>query len=494
MPDSVVADLGTLPGVEVRETHLSRVYLSGDRAYKQRKSLRFPFVDQSTAAARQTLAQEEVRLNQELAPDTYLGVRAMTGPDGAQDAVVEMRRFDETDTLARRLVDDRVEEGSLQVLGARLAAFHANCPPLPEGGVRAALTRVHRNTEELAEQLGPLLSAEQLWGLTRPLEAFALRHARQFEERAQGGAWREGHGDLRADHVVFDRQGLRIVDRLEFDRGLRVDDVACDLAFLLMDLEWRGAGWAAEQVLAAYRLAGGDPGDDALLAFWAAYRAGVSTKVALLRAGQRGAPQDDQRVRTLIALAGHLAWRTREPRVIVFCGPPASGKSTLAQTLEQRAGLPVVSSDLVRKAIHGVAPTTSAPATVYTAQASLEVYEELGLRALSTLETGGRVVVDATMGGTAQRAAFTAALGGAGPVVFVECRVPAAEADRRAQARLTDRAAVSDATPAIAARLRAAWEPLDEVTAAGHLALRADREPGAAIDELERRLDAIGGR
>ncbi len=483
-------DLARLPGLSICETHGSRVYLSGDRAYKLRKPVHFAFLDQSTVEQRERFARVEVELNRELAPSTYLGVRPAT-VEGRVEPVVEMRRFDEADTLACRLADGRVDPGMLERLGQRVAAFHLGATTQPGGGAATLLAAVHRNVAELAAELGEGLSAGELWRVARPLEAAALRQTATLDERAASGWWREGHGDLRADHVVFDEHGLQIVDRLEFDVGLRTHDVGDDLAFLLMDLESRGFRWAAEVVLGAYRDAGGDPGDPLLLATWAAQRALISTKVAMLRARQSPETHAAERARTLLAFAERLAWRTRPGRVYVVCGPPATGKSTLAETLSHRSGMRVVSSDIVRKRAQGLDPIEHAPAEAYSQARSAEVYRALGALAAEALATDDGVIVDATMGSLLMRGTFTDALHPAQQPVFVECRVPSVEAEHRARLRMRDATAVSDATPAIAARLAAAWEPLDEVAAAKHLVVRTDAPIGEVADEIERRLDAV---
>jgi uncharacterized protein len=487
---------------EEHETHGSIVRLAGDKAYKLRKPVRFTFLDQSTPEAREALAREEVRVNQELAPGRYLGVRGVAvgddgtwsvAPAGADvieggEVVVEMRRFAEADTLAARAAAGRLGSTDLHELGERIARFHATAERVQHGGVRAALARVHRNLEDLVELDTPDVNRHDARMLARPLSTFALRRAEEFEERAARGCWRDGHGDLRADHVVIDHRGIQIVDRLEFDPSLRADDVSSDLAFLLMDLEARGAGWAAEELLAAYRAAGGDAGDDALLAFWMAYRASVSAKVAVLRARQLRTEVAPGAVAGRVALARRLAWRTRGPLVLVVCGPPASGKTTLAGELHRRSAFPVLSSDLVRKHQRRLAPTMRAPAAAYTPAASLAVHEELGHRAAGLLAFRRGTLIDATMGSPELRAAFSAALGRIdAPVIYIQCCVPEDEA----LARALDPEAVLDATADVTRRLGAAWTALADVAPDHHVLVRADQPAPAVADAVERHLDGV---
>jgi hypothetical protein len=144
----------------------------------------------------------------------------------------------------------------------------------------------------LEENLATLRDAgEQVFGAQRVDAAehftrslLAARRAK-LEARADAGLVRDCHGDLRAEHVIAPAGGqVYVYDCVEFDPALRQIDVSADLAFLVMDLTSLGARAAAMELVEAYRRGGGDPGDDALLSFFAAYRAWVRAKIASLRA------------------------------------------------------------------------------------------------------------------------------------------------------------------------------------------------------------------
>jgi hypothetical protein len=306
-------------------------------------------------------------------------------------------------------------------------------------------------------------------------------------QRARNGLVRDGHGDLRAEHVILER-GIEIVDCVEFDPALRQIDVGLDLAFLLMDLLRHDTRLAAALVR-AYREAGGDPGDDALLTFFAAQRALIRAKVALVRATQVDAADAVRRradAAELLALAQRLGWGLRLGPAAIVCGPAASGKSTLAAALAERAGAAVLSSDAVRKELLGIAPTARAPAEAYEPAMNRRTYTALGARARDRVHAGERVIVDATFRFAADRTAFADAFAGAAELVWFECQAPAEVIHARAGAR-AGRPAVSDAGPSVAARQAAEWEPLD---APEHVVVRTDREHAAVLGAVRERLDA----
>jgi predicted kinase len=163
------------------------------------------------------------------------------------------------------------------------------------------------------------------------------------------------------------------------------------------------------------------------------------------------------------------------PCALVTCGPPASGKSTLATATASYLGIPSVSSDIVRKRLAGISRTTRGLPEHYGASISQSVYAELGRRAAQLVHAHGGVIIDATFGRHADRAAFAAAYGNAAPVLFAELRAPLEVLVARAETRESDPARVSDATALVVSRVHGQWQPLAEVPAHQHVTIRSDQ-------------------
>lgn len=494
--------------VRVRETHISWVFLTRDRAYKLKKPLVLSFLDYGTPERRHEMCREEVRLNRRLAPDIYLGVRAIAMTDDgyeladendprAVDHVVEMRLFDEARTVAARLARGELDSHQIAAVGRALAQFHAEAPAVAATGARALAVerRVAANVHELLDVVDQRREIERVLALERFAHEFVVARAPTLDARARHGLVREGHGDLRGEHILIGDHGdIAIVDAVEFDPALRELDVADDLAFLVMDLTAGGGEASAREVVQAYREAGGDPGDDALIAFYAAARALVRAKVALLRAAQLP-PADRERsrrsaaARDLIALAERFAWRGRLPFALVICGVPASGKTHLATAIAAGSGLAHLSSDVTRKRLAGVAPHERAGAADYREAMNRLTYHALGRHAALEARAHAGVIVDATFRHRSDRIAFADGFAEAVPVIFVECIAPADELERRARLRDRDHAGLSDATSDVVMLERSSWDPLDEVAAADHLVLRSDRSTDDILADLLGLLD-----
>ncbi len=432
----------------IKETHVSWVVIAGDEAFKLKKPVRFAFVDQSTPELRRALCEEEVRVNRMLAAPIVRGVAALVrgrdalelcapGAPGALDHVVTMRRFDDADTMRGRLVSGRLTPEHVRRTAQVLAGFHASTDRArdPEGSE----PRWRRNMTELAQAFSDA-DAESVATLDAFGPAFCRRWAAEFARRADRGLVRDGHGDLRAEHVLIEGHEILVVDRLEFDPALRCVDVAEDLGFLTMDLERIGAAWAADLLTDAYRQAGGDPGPPALLAFFAAYRALIRAKVSAL-AGRTAEAGE------LVELAQRLSWRARRPLRLLVTGPPASGKTTVATAIAQVAGVPLFSSDAAR-------PRGGGGHGRYDPDSRARVYTALA----DSARRADSFLVDATFGDRVLQDAFFDGFG-LGDVAVVECTAPGEVLAVRAADRGFGAVGASEAGPEVAAELLARFVP-----------------------------------
>ena len=488
--------------VQLRETHASWVFLTDDLAYKVKKPIVLPFLDYGSVERRHEMCREEVRLNRRLAPTYYLGVDSIVaGPGGlrlipadqpgAVEYAVRMRRIPEELTIESLAAQGALTEARVDAVAERLARFHlaADHAP-PEARTPARLLGPFEENHETLNDVGPpVLAGPRLRAAERFTAAFLAARREQIATRAEAGLVRDCHGDLRAEHVIVDGDVV-VYDCIEFNLSLRLIDVGADLAFLIMDLARLGQGARASRLVAAYREAGADPGDDALLHFYASYRAWVRAKVACLRAaelqpGDPGRDRAEGEARALLALGHRLAWRARLPLVIAVCGVAASGKTALASSLGTITGLPHLNSDVIRKRLAGLTPTQRARPEHYTAEFTLRTYVELGRLARWEVASGGGAVVDATFHRAAERRAFATGLGApTTPVLFAECRAPERVLRERASARAGGRQSVSDADASIVERQLRDWEPHDRV-GADRVTIRTDRSIEEEIVEVE---------
>ena len=212
----------------------------------------------------------------------------------------------------------------------------------------------------------------------------------------------------------------------------------------------------------------------------------MRAKVDLVRGG-RGSG----RARERIEQAVRLGWQARGPRLIAVCGPPASGKSTLARELCAQSAMAHLSYDVVRKARAGLPATERAPATAYEHEATLATYRELGERAAGRRWRPGTARSSTPRSATGRRAMRCATGWGRRRRSCAAWSAACPRPRRRAARALAERDAgrESDATAEVAARLATAWAALDEVPADRHLVVRADRPAGEVARDVAAWLD-----
>ena len=451
----------------VAETHISVLFFVGDRAYKLKKPVAMGFLDFSSRERREAACRREVELNRRLAPDVYLGVADVTGPDGtACDHLVVMRRLPDERRLASLVRGHQPVEEPLWQLAHLIAAFHASAETsdaIAEAGTRdAVLANWDNNFEQMRPFVGSVLDVAKSAYVEELVHRYLAGRAPLFEERIAAGRIVDGHGDLQAEDVFCMDDGPRVLDCIEFDDRLRHGDVLADVAFLAMDLERLGAREHASRFLALYRELSGETHPASLAHHYVAYRAHVRSKVACLRHDQ-GDPEAAAEAARLLDIALRHLERGRVVLTLVG-GLPGTGKSTLAAGLADSKGWAVLRSDEVRKDLSGGAHEADAGAPfgegIYRPERTEATYRELLHRTHSALARGEPVVLDASWtDGRWRAAARQVADETVSDFVELRCTAPAAVAAERITRRAAQGNDASDATPEVAAMMRAVADP-----------------------------------
>jgi aminoglycoside phosphotransferase family enzyme/predicted kinase len=458
----------------VAETHSAWVFFAGDRACKLKKPVDLGFLDFRSREVRAAVCAREVELNRRLAPDVYLGVADVHGPDGQVcDHLVLMRRMPPDRRLSALVAaGDPHLDDHLWQLAHLLAAFHARAergPAADEAATveaRAALWEA--NTASLREAADQgVVDAGEVDRVQALADRYLAGRRPLFDRRIAEGRACDGHGDLLADDIFCLEDGPRVLDCIEFDDRLRYGDVLGDVAFLAMDLEHLGHPEAAARFLAAYREHADDAWPASLAHHHIAYRAQVRAKVAAIRAVQGAAASVEQARALLTQARRHL--EAARVRLILVGGLPGTGKSTLAAGLGDTLAATVLRSDEVRKELAGLRADATATAPyghgIYTPAHTRATYETLLGRAGTALAHGETVVLDASWIDAAWRTrARELAHRHHADLTELRCELTPDAADRRMRARAATGADPSDATPAIAHALRARTHPWPSAT------------------------------
>ncbi len=470
----------------VAETHISTVLFDGDLAIKRYKPLRTDFLDHSTVEGRRLDAEREVALNRRLAPDVYLGVAEVRGPDGEVcDHLVLMRRLDPTRRLAT-LARAGGGRDEVAAVARVMATFHAGADRSPAIDAAAAPAALARRWDDDLAGL-----ADTGFGRTRaPALALVgdLAHrylsarAPLLTGRIADGHVCDGQGDLLADDIFCLDDGPRILDCLAFADSLRWGDVVADVAFLAMDLEHLGRADLAEHLWATYRSASGEAHPASLGDLYVAQRAIVRCLVHAMRADQLAGGADDERGGEGAAAAAEAATATgflalamshlrrAEPRLVLVGGSPGTGKSTLARALGDAPGWQVLRSDEVRRQL-GLRAGEHAAGTredgieegAYAPEATARVYAALLERARAVLGAGDSVILDASWRTPAQRRQAAALADAVGARLdALRCVAPEDRCRERVRRRAAAGTDPSEATPAVADWMAAAFAPWPE--------------------------------
>lgn len=392
--------------VERVDTHISHLFLAGDRAFKLKRAVKLPFLDFSTVELRKAACEHEIEVNRMFASDLYLGIRPITkqtdqlafdGNGAVIDWVVEMKRFDrrtEFDRLADRneltgvqidRLADRIAEQHLAA-DARLEPDASNPFPETVAGVAATL---NRNASGRVQR-----QAISIWSET--VGTMVADAGPKLDLRRRHGFVRHCHGDLHLANICLVNGNPTPFDAIEFNDLFATIDVLYDLGFTVMDLIHRDRRVLANRLLNRYLAQTGDYCGTSLLPLFMSVRAAIRAMVAMLPEAKHRKTADAE---SLIALAGGLVREAPRPRLMAIGGVSGTGKSSLALRLAtdmaSAAGAIVLRSDVIRKRLSGVAPEEHLANNAYGQSSSRRVYRRMIKQARQALQSDQTVILDA---------------------------------------------------------------------------------------------------
>ena len=294
--------------VVLLQTHISYVTLAGDYAYKWKKPVDFGFLNFSTLEKRKYYCQQELSLNRRLCPDLYLGVVAICDIDGTlqlrnEDAIdgtiveygIKMVRMDQGKLMGTLLADDQVTKSDLDNIVDTLVPFYKSAENSEElnafGTAEGFGVNVIENFEQTEGFVGGEALSREIFDTIKTFSMNFLTNTELFQSRIEAGKIRDCHGDMYSANICLG-DTVQIFDCIEFNERFRYSDVAADIAFLAMDLDFHGRDDLSKYFVHRYVEISGDSQLVEVLAFYCSYRAYVRGKIGLFTASDPSVPKD----------------------------------------------------------------------------------------------------------------------------------------------------------------------------------------------------------
>lgn len=510
--------------IEVLQTHISMLFFVNDRVFKVKKTVDMGFLDYSTLDRRRHFCEEEVRLNRRLAAQIYIGVSpivrdadgvirvsAAGHEEGVREVIdyaVEMRRLPEDRMLDHLLAAQQADERTIDLILDTVIPFHDTCERGPAVAAYGEPSEVHAQMRENLDRLKMFASDDPLGegDPPRTLSTLQWTHLRQWVERfvtanqsllaarRDGGFIRELHGDMHAGNICMCEDGITIYDCIEYTPRYRCRDVACEMAYLAMDLDLRGRADLANLLINRYAERTGDPALRDLDTFYRVSMAIVRALVESIRAAESEV-EPAERAHSFEAAARYVSLAigyTLPPTLVIMSGLPGTGKSWFAESLATALRGRWIRSDEVRKELAGLAPT-SRDDSIYTDALTRQTYDKMLSRARAAIEQGESVVLDATYSKAEQRTQVQQLADDLGSRAVLLCLDVGDEAviQRRLTARSREGTDPSDADWNTFKLLRDAFEPPDEWPATESVRVDATSNAATRPEVVRLALDQL---
>jgi aminoglycoside phosphotransferase family enzyme/predicted kinase len=497
--------------IELIETHISYVFIAGDIVYKVKKPVKFDFLDFSSLEKRKFYCEEELRLNRRLAPDTYLDVAAIsrdaegniTLGKGIEviDYAVRMKKLPADRMLKTLLSQGLADEKMMDDLAGKIAAFHQEAQTGGHIDEMGNIENIRHNTEEnFAEALNYInitIPEYQYNFIKDYTEKFLATNKSLFEKRIAGHKIRDCHGDLHLEHICVADE-IIIFDCIEFNERFRCGDVAEDVAFLTMDLDFNGYPQHTDTFIESYIKHSGDTDLPALLNFYRCYFAYVRGKVTSFRLDQEELQEFEREQITKNAaryfdLAYSYAARLDKPALILTAGLMGSGKSYQARKLAARLGAEIIRTDLLRKELFNIKPTErrfeNFGKGIYSGDTSRLIYDKAYDLAAQKIKQGKAIIIDASFKRRAERQKAMEMAQNLGVHFYIlECICSDEITRKRLEKRMMENDNASDGRWELFQEQKNDFDAINEAPADGHFIIDTSVDPEITRQKIIRKI------
>lgn len=463
--------------IELIQTHVSYVLLTGDYAYKVKKPVNFGFLDYSTLELRKHFCDEELRLNQRGAGELYLEVLPISGDEKQYqlggtgqpvEYVLKMRAFPQESLLIDMFEQGQVDESLMEDLGRVVAEYHANAQTNDYirkfGEVEQVRQSIDENYQQTSKYIGGPQSQAQFEETKQYTDSFFEQRSQLFTSRIENNWIRECHGDLHLRNICLWHDKILLFDCIEFNEPFRFVDVMYDVAFTCMDLEARQRPDLANAFLNTYIEQTGDWEGLQLLSLYLSRQAYVRAKVNSFLLDDPGVPAAvKEEAKATAASYYWQAWEYTKPEIgqlILMSGLSGAGKSTVARQLARKLRAIHIRSDAVRKHLARIPLQQRGGEELYTAEMTDKTYKRLLSLGVLLASQGFTVILDAKYDRSSLRGeAIARAKSEQIPLQILHCTAPQEVLTQRLQQRTGD---IADATADLLTAQQAAAEPFSE--------------------------------
>ncbi|PKN71739.1 MAG: hypothetical protein CVU54_01580 [Deltaproteobacteria bacterium HGW-Deltaproteobacteria-12] len=497
--------------VEMVQTHISYVFIAGDFVYKIKKPVNFGFLDFTDLAKRKFYCDEELRLNKRLASSIYLDVVALSedakgniilGSEGTViDYAVRMKKLPQDKMLKILLAEGKVDDKVIDRVADKIAAFHQVAETggrIDEMGSMAVIRQNHEeNFTQTLNYVNVTIPEYQYKFIQDYVESFLQEKKALMEKRVVHRKIRDCHGDLHLEHICIADEVI-VFDCIEFNERFRFGDVAAEVAFLTMDLDFNGYPQQAESFTKAYIRHSGDTDMLILLNFYRCYYAYVRGKVISFRLDQKEIPADE---RSLIAktaqryfdLAYTYAATLEKPVLILTAGLMGCGKSYQARHLAARLGARTIRTDVLRKELLKINPAQKHYVKfgqgIYSDEISRRTYDRAYEIADAAIKSGQAVIIDASFKKRSERQkAMQLAQKLTVPFYMIECTCRDEIVKIRLDKRAQEKDNASDGRWEIFQEQKKDFDEVTEVPAANYFKIDTSDNPERIRQNIIRRI------